>query len=422
MLTEQFNSQTDLIQRLAVRLKREVNRLARQIAESLGKPIRFAQVEVLKTAELLNAGVKRFLTQEETGFTGTTRLRRRPHGTVAVITPANNPVFIPLAKIHAALIYGNLVVWKPAPETEAISRRIHQILLDVGFSDTQIRLETGGKEAAEAVMQNPSVSAVTLTGSEEAGRTARRICAERNIPLQAELGGNNVSIVWHDPYPTFAARSIVRGAFEMAGQRCTANRRVIVLRNQQDAFLEELSEAAKELSWGDPMLATIDIGPLVSPPRVERTRACLSRAGHDGHDGVIYPLGKSSPDCKRFTDCWFPPTILCCDDPSHEIVQEESFAPILVVQPARDWEHAIELCNGVRQGLVASIFTHSRSTAERFLEDAEAGILKINQSTSDAEVDVPFCAWKASGTGLPKHGEFNREFYTRPQTVYGDLQ
>ena len=101
------------------------------------------------------------------------------------------------------------------------------------------------------------------------------------------------------------------------------------------------------------------------------------------------------------------------------IVQEETFGPVLVVQTARDWDEAISLCNGVRQGLAAAVFTGSQVIVDRFLDEAEAGILKVNQSTADATVDVPFGGWKASGFGPPEHGAFDAEFYTRPQTVYG---
>lgn len=207
----------------------------------------------------------------------------------------------------------------------------------------------------------------------------------------------------------------------MAGQRCTANRRVIVEEKDRERVLDALVVAARELSWGDPMSTMTDIGPLVSTRRAELAIACLSRAEQSGHNRVILPLSQNSPESERFANCWIPPTIVVCDDPSHEIVQEESFAPILVLQSARDWDHAIGLCNGVRQGLAASIFTDSSSVADQFLDEAQAGILKINQSTSGAGVDVPFCAWKASGAGPPKHGEFNRFFYTRPQTVYGNF-
>jgi acyl-CoA reductase-like NAD-dependent aldehyde dehydrogenase len=104
-----------------------------------------------------------------------------------------------------------------------------------------------------------------------------------------------------------------------------------------------------------------------------------------------------------------------------EIVQEETFGQVLVVQTARDWAQAIDLCNRVRQGLAAAIFTRSPEIQRRFLEEANAGILKVNQSTADAAVGVPFGGWKASGLGPPEHGVGDAEFFSRSQTVYGDL-
>ncbi|MCK5378098.1 MAG: aldehyde dehydrogenase family protein, partial [Acidobacteria bacterium] len=115
---------------------------------------------------------------------------------------------------------------------------------------------------------------------------------------------------------------------------------------------------------------------------------------------------------------FYPPTIVCCSNPSLEIVQEETFGPVLVVQKATGWEHAIELCNGVRQGLAAALFTASEARQSQFLEGAQAGILKINGATAGADASAPFGGWKTSGMGPPEHGEFNREFYTRPQAVY----
>src|SRR6185369_11871813 len=100
----------------------------------------------------------------------------------------------------------------------------------------------------------------------------------------------------------------------------------------------------------------------------------------------------------------FPPTIVCCDDPAHEIVQEETFGPVLVVQEAEGFREALELCNGVRQGLVASLFSRSKQNQAKFLKRAQAGILKINQATADANVEAPFSGWKASGIGPPEHG------------------
>jgi acyl-CoA reductase-like NAD-dependent aldehyde dehydrogenase len=115
---------------------------------------------------------------------------------------------------------------------------------------------------------------------------------------------------------------------------------------------------------------------------------------------------------------YFAPLIVVCSDPTHEIVQEESFGPILVVQPADSFDHAMQLLNGVRQGLVAALFSNDEALQKRFLREAQAGILKINQATADADAVSPFGGWKASGVGPPEHGIADREFFTRWQTVY----
>jgi acyl-CoA reductase-like NAD-dependent aldehyde dehydrogenase len=107
-------------------------------------------------------------------------------------------------------------------------------------------------------------------------------------------------------------------------------------------------------------------------------------------------------------------------DPLREIVQEETFGPVLVVQPAQAWEEAIRLCNGVRHGLAASVFTASGDKVRDFLQRVSAGILKVNESTAGAAIDAPFGGWKASGVGPPEHGTFDIDFFTRPQTVYRD--
>jgi acyl-CoA reductase-like NAD-dependent aldehyde dehydrogenase len=298
-----------------------------------------------------------------------------------------------------------------------ISRRLHQLLHEAGWSLDLVALVEGGAQEAEQIMEDRSVKAVTITGSAVAGTAAQKICGRRGIPLQAELGGNNAAIVWDDADLPEAVRQITAGAFEMAGQRCTANRRVIVADTCRDEFLRLLIDETARLSWGHPLDVQTRVGPLVDPGQRDRVAATVARAIDAGGPGFV-PHGRAQPSAEGHDGAWYPPTILCRDEPHHEIVQEETFGPVLVVQTARCWAEAITLCNGVRQGLAAAVFTRSRAIAHRFLEQAEAGILKINQSTADAAVDVPFGGWKASGVGLPEHGVFDREFYTRPQTVY----
>jgi aldehyde dehydrogenase (NAD+) len=257
-------------------------------------------------------------------------------GTIAVVTPANNPVYIPLSKLVPAMLYGNSAIWKPAEEVTAISQQIIIAMSKVQWPQSLVQLREGGRHEADKLFNDPSVDAVTITGSEAAGEAARTVCARRNIPLQAELGGNNAALVWDDADLNAAAQAIAGGAFDMAGQRCTANRRVIVHQDCMDRFLPLLVSATRELGWGDPLSPETRVGPLLTPSRCQRVASAVERAAE--HASCIFPLSSLSPQTSSFTGCWFPPTIIRCDDAQAEIVQEETFGPVLVVQSANEWD------------------------------------------------------------------------------------
>jgi acyl-CoA reductase-like NAD-dependent aldehyde dehydrogenase len=239
------------------------------------------------------------------------------------------------------------------------------------------------------------VDAVSLTGSERAGWSARAICGSRGIPLQAELGGNNAAVVWDAADLFQAVRAAAEGAFGFAGQRCTANRRLIVPRASVGQVLAILGQSMPQAPS------------LISPESKARVAALLRRCGGATIEGPAGP----GPDTH-------PAVVVLAEEADGEIVQEESFGPVLVVQPADDFEHAVRLCNGVRQGLVAALFTRDPERRDRFLETAQAGVLKVNRSTVDAGVEAPFGGWKSSGSGPPEHGVANLHFYARMQAVY----
>jgi alpha-ketoglutaric semialdehyde dehydrogenase len=233
------------------------------------------------------------------------------------------------------------------------------------------------------------------------------------------LGGNNAAIVWDDVDLPAAAADLAWGAFGFAGQRCTANRRVIVSEARCAALLEALIEATAALRWGDPLDADTVIGPVLTISRRDDLLELVAGAQADRVlTTALRPHQRARSTPPEGTGAYAPPTVVVCVDPRHAIVQEESMAPLLVVQPARDFDHALELCNGVRQGLVAALFSGSPEHQQQFLEQAQAGILKLNSSTAGVDPALPFGGWKASGLGPPEHGEGDAQFYCRLQAVY----
>ncbi len=400
-----------LLQSFGHLLQQHEDQLADLLIEDIGKPIRYARDEVARAIALIGAAAKQIEPKQDR-ILRNTGYRREPLGVIGLIGPFNNPLAIPVGKIVPALLYGNAVIWKPAIPGSRIAKKTAELFAVATGQPKVLQVLCGSDQTARQLMA--ASDAVTISASLKAGRAAQEICATYHIPLQAELGGNNASIVWRDADLGAAAESISEGAFAFAGQRCTANRRAIVDSSVYDVFLEHLILATRRLVLGDPADPDTQIGPLISAPSRNRVSAAIERA-RAASLRVITPLKKLEG---ARGGAWLEPTIVCCDDPSAEIVQEETFGPVLVIQKAKGWGEAISLCNGVTQGLAGAIFTTSPKRIEDFLRRVRAGILKVNSSTANAAVDLPFGGWKASGIGPAEHGPANREFFTRMQSIY----
>ena len=415
-----LNSRCAILEQAAARLAAAAPDLARQMAIEIGKPIAHGVEEVNRAAENIRDAILRAFEFEFQAHSPAGIVRHQPIGVVALISPWNNPVAIPLGKIAPALIYGNTVVWKPAPPATKISKHLLQLLHESGLPVHAVQIVTGDLTTAQTLAADELVNAVTLTGSAAAGFAIQEICACRFRPLQAELSGNNAAIVWEDADLKDAAIRIVSGAFGFAGQRCTANRRVIVNAGQFESLLGELKIAGEQLNWGDPLESATDIGPLIHAGKRDEQARLIKAAQESGAAHRVELLFAA-----RAREAWVAagayaqPAIVGCDQPEHTLVQEETMSPLLIIQRAETFEQALNLCNGVRHGLVAALFSRSGRLQEEFLAEAQAGILKINAATSGVDVSLPFSGWKMSGLGPPEHGEGDWQFYTRTQAVYG---
>jgi len=403
-----------ILRRLAALLAEDAEELARSIAEEVGKPLRFARGEIGRAAaNALDAAARAGAAGgEERGASGASA-RRRPLGLVAAATPWNNPVAIPVGKIAAAVAFGNRVAWKPSPEARAVSERLLALLRRAGAPEGLVQRFDGDGRVARALAEAPWVDAVTLTGSPEAGFSLQEICARRAIPFQAELGGNNGAIVWGDADLAAAAASVAAGAFDGAGQRCTATRRAIVEEARCDEFTALVAAATAALPVGDPLDPATRVGPLLRRERCDEMRAWLD---HARDSGALVERPLAAPEDPRF----FAPAIVSGLPHDHPLVQEETFGPILVVERARDFDAALARLNGVRQGLAAALFSPSPERRRRFSEEARAGLLSFGRATPDVDVTLPFGGVGASSVGPFEHGSADREFQTRPQALYGD--
>ena len=413
----------EAIGRWADILETRTERLTRLAIEEVGKPLREVRVEMARMIESIRVALRCFTEEpgeRDLGRIGseTSRARRCPLGVVAVITPWNNPAFLPACKIAAAVALGNGVVWKPALECPRTSVELQESLLEAGIPSALVNLVFGGASTARALIALPDVRAVTLTGSIRTGRQVAAACGARLKPLQAELGGNNAALVTEACDHGRVAREIALHAFGYAGQGCTATRRLLLPVRNANEFLDALRKATRSLVVGDPSEEETAVGPVISRAKQRSVQALVAEAAADG--ARVFEAAISPELAER--GCWLPPRIVEGLDARAALVQEETFAPVLVVQTYEDLDQAFQLCNGVPHGLVASIYCDDEAVRARFLARIETGVVRLNLPTRGVHLTAPFGGWKESGLGPPEHGVWDLDFYSRWQAVYeGDV-
>jgi alpha-ketoglutaric semialdehyde dehydrogenase len=342
--------------------------------------------------------------------------RREPLGVVLAITPWNFPIAIPAWKIAPALAYGNTVIFKPAELAPLTAVRLVEALLDAGLPKGVLNLVLGkGSVVGDPLVEHSEVDAITFTGSNVVGKAIQLKATERGKKVQLELGGKNPAVVLADADLALAAEHVARGAFLSAGQKCTATSRVIVERSVLQDFTEQLVGLAGKWKLGDPLLADTRIGPLVSEAALKSVMGYVD----EGKAGGRVLAGGSA--AREIGGGYFVrPTVLTDIDPKGRLAQEEIFGPVAVLLPANTYADAVALANDTPFGLTASVFTQDLGKALRFVEETQAGVIKVNQETAGLEFQVPFGGMKESSSGSREQGKVAREFFTQWKTVYID--
>jgi aldehyde dehydrogenase (NAD+) len=399
--------------------RRRLAEIARVMSLEEGKVLRESRGEVVKGISLLEyyAGegyrVGGRTTPSEVRDTQTYTIRR-PLGVVGLITPWNFPWAIPVWKMAPALVAGNAVVFKPASLTPGTAAIFMEILAEAGLPPGVANMVVGpGSEVGNAIVDDPRVKALSFTGSNGVGMALNERAAKRGVRVTCEMGGKNALIVMADADLEAAANAIVGGAFGATGQRCTATSRVIVSPEVKEELLERLVAKAQALRLGPGLDEASDLAPAVDRGQFETDLRYIAAAKDEGARLVC---GGKPRDISG--GYFVEPTIFDGVGPEMRIFQEEVFGPVLAVSEARTFEEAVRAANGVDFGLAASIFTQDVTTAMRFIEEAEVGMVHVNEPTIGGEAQLPFGGSKATGVGPREMGEEGLNFFTELKTVF----
>ncbi len=398
--------------------------LAATISLETGKTIADARGEVKRAVNVLEftAGEGR----RTTGETIPSELpqsfiytRRRPLGVIAVITPWNFPVAIPMWKIAPALVYGNTVVFKPATTTPLCAVKITELLAAAGLPAGVLNLVTGaGGDLGQRLITHPRIRGVSFTGSTEVGSALYGTAGAAMKRVQCEMGGKNALVILPDADLSLAVEAVVQGGYGFCGQRCTATSRVIVHEQIHDAFLEALTARVRALRIGDPMDPSVDLGPLASAAQLEKVLFYVE-AGR--REGASLRTGGERVRVEGMEEGYFvSPAVFDDVTPQMRIAREEIFGPVLSVLTCRDLDEAIAVVNDSDYGFKASIYTTNVNDVLRFADAVDVAMVHVNAPTLGGEVQAPFGGGKASGAGMKEQGRAAREFFTEEVVVYMD--
>lgn len=343
--------------------------------------------------------------------------KRTPVGVVGIITPWNFPVAIPIWKIAPALVYGNAVVFKPATESAVTAAKIVDCFAKAGLPEGVINFITGsGSVIGESLINHPLLDAITFTGSDSVGKEVAKSATARGIKFQLEMGGKNPVIVMKDADLDAAIEAVISGSFRSTGQKCTATSKVIVESEIYEEFKEKLVQETKKITVGNGLKDGIWMGPCASESQFNTVRHYINVGKEEG--ATLLTGGEVLTGEEYDKGFYISPAIFDNVKPGMKISQEEIFGPVIALLQADDLEDAIEIANDTKYGLSAAIFTSNISSLLEFVDEIEAGLVRINAESAGVELQAPFGGVKGSSTGSREQGEAAKEFYTEIKTIF----
>ncbi|MCH4249676.1 MAG: NADP-dependent succinic semialdehyde dehydrogenase [Microbacteriaceae bacterium] len=406
-----FAQRAGWMRRAADLLEADADRAADMITLEMGKPLAQARAEVLKCA-----GVMRFYAERAETFlapewlpdptaVGAARAGTiyRPIGAVLAVMPWNYPFWQVIRFAAPALMAGNVGLLKHASNVPQCALYLHSVFSRGGFPDGAFQTLLIGSARVEGIIRDPRVRAVTLTGSEPAGRSVASIAADEVKKAVLELGGSDPFVVMPSADLDRAVQTAVSARTSNNGQACINAKRFIVHRDIYDAFAERFTQAMAALVVGDPTEEATQVGPLA----LESGRAEVAALVDDARaKGVTVRLGGVLPEGPGW---FYPPTVLEDITPAMRIHQEEAFGPVATLTRVDSLDEAIAVANDVPFGLGSAAWTADPDEQQAFLDRIDAGTVAINGMTISYP-ELPFGGQKRSGFGRELAGAGIREF------------